>query len=123
MVIHNLYIVGIAVFPNKADPPLAIDTNTVLSLPATRELFQMIGGWHAQILQIYRRLKHFQLSTGTPYNITGKIPGMKIIKQPLRCPALERFDHEIILTLFVNNVNRHYLSQHKIFKALNHCAD
>jgi len=43
MVIHNLNVVGISTTPYKADAPLIVDANAVLSFSVTFERFQSIA--------------------------------------------------------------------------------
>ena len=35
MIIHNFHVKCIAIIPNKADAPLQINTNAILTLPVT----------------------------------------------------------------------------------------
>ena len=51
MVINDFNICGIAIIPIKADPPLAVDADAVLSGSIARKPFQSIGGWNKQILE------------------------------------------------------------------------
>ena len=51
MIIHDFYVIGISVSPNKADSPLVIDTDAVLAPAVAFQGFQMIVGRYAQILQ------------------------------------------------------------------------
>jgi hypothetical protein len=46
--------------PLKADPPLVIDPNAVLSLSAFQG-FESVAGQRAQILKLYRRFRAIQL--------------------------------------------------------------
>ncbi len=42
MIIYNLNIKRISIAPDKADAPLQVNTNTVLTLPVSLQLFQVI---------------------------------------------------------------------------------
>ena len=45
MIIYDFNIICIAVLPPKANPPLIVNTDAVLSLPVTFKRFQLIAGW------------------------------------------------------------------------------
>lgn len=47
MVIGNFDFVGMAFLPNKADPVLLIDPDTVLIRPITLQALQTVTGWHS----------------------------------------------------------------------------
>jgi hypothetical protein len=47
MVVHNLNVERILALPAKANPPLVIDADAVLSLPVTFQCFQVVAIWHA----------------------------------------------------------------------------
>jgi hypothetical protein len=51
MIVYDLDIVGISVAPTKADPPLVIDPNAVLSLSITGQPLQPIAGRSAQVIK------------------------------------------------------------------------
>ena len=53
MIIYDFYIVGVAVMPLKAQPPLAIDPNTELPLPVAAQFLKSVGRGRAQIVQIF----------------------------------------------------------------------
>jgi hypothetical protein len=50
VVIDNLDIEGMSALEPETNSPLAIDANAPLPSTITRELFQLIGWWQAQIL-------------------------------------------------------------------------
>ena len=51
VVIDDFDVVGIAVFPAEADAPLLIDPDAELSVAASFECFQAVGGRNFQTLQ------------------------------------------------------------------------
>ena len=61
MIINNLYIVRIAVMPAKADSPLIVNANAILSFSIPNKFFQTIRWWYSQVLQELRSLENFQL--------------------------------------------------------------
>ena len=60
VVINDFNIEEVIAFHGKADSVLIIDSNAVLSLPITIQLFQAVCGWDAQILQTSCIVDHDQ---------------------------------------------------------------
>jgi len=50
MIIDDLDIKGMAILPSKADTPLIVDADAVLSSPVTAQFFETIAGWSQQII-------------------------------------------------------------------------
>jgi hypothetical protein len=63
---------SIAILPNETDTPLVIDTDTVLTFSIAGQLLQMVGGWIAQVMQDFCRVKDFQFAAGGTLNIGWK---------------------------------------------------
>jgi hypothetical protein len=51
MVIDDLDVVGITVAPTKADPPLIVNSNAVLSFSIARKAFKPIAGGSFEIIE------------------------------------------------------------------------
>jgi len=51
VIIYDLHVIGVAVAPRKAYPPLIVDADAVLALAVAPEGFQPIAGWHTQRFQ------------------------------------------------------------------------
>jgi hypothetical protein len=51
VVIDNFQIFCTCIRPTKADTPLIVDTNAVLTGTITLERFKVIAGWHPQIIK------------------------------------------------------------------------
>jgi hypothetical protein len=64
VIIHNLDFVRIAVLPDKADSPLIVDANTVLTLTVAVERFQPIAGGRREVAEFRSsiQLPQFPLS-------------------------------------------------------------
>jgi hypothetical protein len=52
-IIHYLNLVDLSVFPNKADSPPVVDSDTMLSQAISLECFQAISRRHPQIVEGY----------------------------------------------------------------------
>lgn len=92
MIIHDFYVVGIAVTPNKADSPLLIDTNTVLPSSIPFERFEVIPGWRTQIAQLSGDVELAQLSLGYPFKAEKAFHPFAAVKL-LRLPRSKGLDH------------------------------
>ena len=66
MVINDFHIFRTCISPTKADTPLIIDTNTVLTGTITLECFKVIAGWHPQII---KSTGYLELSKLTPCHL------------------------------------------------------
>ena len=51
MVVHDLYVVGVAVLPSEAYPPLVINSDTVLAQSVALQCFQLIPWRQHEILK------------------------------------------------------------------------
>jgi hypothetical protein len=58
MIVHNLYVVGVAFSPNKTNAPLVIDTDTVLPFAVTLQWMKSVAARHAQIHQAFGCVQH-----------------------------------------------------------------
>ena len=54
MVVHHFDFVSVARLPDEADPPLVIDTDTVLTSPLPLKSLQPVARRQSQILQSSR---------------------------------------------------------------------
>jgi hypothetical protein len=74
VIVRYLYIVGIVIAPNEANPVLIVDANTVLSLPVAAQFLEPVTGWTLQIMQFHGHIEHSQLSSG--YIGRGRASGL-----------------------------------------------
>ncbi len=72
MVIGYLYVVGIAVNPPEAQPPLVVDANAVLAGPGSGQLFQPVARGYSQIQYSHGRIQHYQLSLSCTLDVQRK---------------------------------------------------
>ncbi len=68
MIIHDLDIGHIAIFPSEANSPLIVDTNAVLPLPVAFERFKLIAGRLPEILKGSGAMQIEQLAPRLPFN-------------------------------------------------------
>jgi hypothetical protein len=64
VIIHDFYIVGVAIVPDKANTPLIVDTYAVLPCSIAFQCFQMITRRRPQITKFGGNIQLAQLSLG-----------------------------------------------------------
>lgn len=74
MVINQLHFPGGTIAPRKADSPLIIYPNTVLSSPPAPKGFKPVAWWGSQILKAVGRVNDQQFCPSTPLNLHGQAP-------------------------------------------------
>jgi hypothetical protein len=50
MIVNNLNLIGIAIAPDEANPPLIVYANTILTLAIACQFLKPVGGRHSKIL-------------------------------------------------------------------------
>ena len=75
MIVYDLNIDRITIFPFEAYPPLLVDTDAELSLSCSRKCLKPICRGHFQIIQVRTSIKHSQLPKRYLLNVTWKLPG------------------------------------------------
>ncbi len=93
MIVHDLNIVSVSILPAEADPPLVIHTNAVLAAPSALELLQPIAWRYSQIAQCIGCVQSDKLSQHCSQYIRRKTPHWLAVKQALRVPIREAFNH------------------------------
>ena len=71
MVITDLHVVCVAVDKAKADSPLIVDSDRMLSLPVILECVETIPRRHLQVVQARRKIDVLKLARGSPGDIRG----------------------------------------------------
>jgi len=66
MIINNFDTVRSSIRPTKANTPLIVDSNAVLTRTIALECFKMIAGWN---LQIFKPISNFKLSEFSSCNL------------------------------------------------------
>jgi hypothetical protein len=68
VVVNDFYIFSTCIRPTKADTPLIINTNAVLTGTVALKSFKVIAGWYPQIVELTSDL---ELSNFTPCNLSN----------------------------------------------------
>ena len=107
MVVNDLDLVRITVLPPKADPPLVVDPDTVLSDPIALELLEPVARRDTQVIEGLSGVHGSQL----PQHDASEGGGISADRLPVeeagRIPIAEALDHSRTLTRRVSNGKRY----------------
>ncbi len=68
MIVHNFYVIGVPLEPDKTETPLIIDPNTVLSLPLATQCFQAITRRCREVAQFRCIVQLPKLASGNGFD-------------------------------------------------------
>jgi len=97
MVVHYFYLLRVACPPKKADPPLVINPDAVLTLPISLQCFKSVRGWQTKIFQYGGSIYRVELHERALLNSGRKLPREPPMENSLGFPAAERLDHRSIV--------------------------
>jgi hypothetical protein len=107
VVIDNLNISSLTGFPAKDDSPLVINSDTVLSLPVSGELFQPVSWRYPKVFNHIRTIEKIKFPLGQLLKLQGKPLDPLSLKNPFCVPVSKGLYHEDMITLHVNNDKRY----------------
>lgn len=110
MVIHDLNVICIASSPPKADPPLIVYTDTVLTLAIARKLFKTIRRRDPEVTEGPGSIQHQQFLERGPPNC-AEPAGVTPLEDLFRLSAAETLDHGLIITRYGNIVKRYQAAE------------
>jgi len=93
VIIDNFDPVSVLFVPAKADAPLVIDTDTMLSTPAALQCFQMVAGRQAHDLQPIGGVELEEFSAARALNVWWQSARRCTAEDFLRLGIGETFDH------------------------------
>jgi hypothetical protein len=108
VVIHDLNVVNVALFPSEANPPLIVYADAELAPAVAFERFKPIVGWAAQIVQRRCPVKIEQLSPRHPLE-EPEPRHVQIVEQPFRTTVAKTPYHSVKTILFLRIVQRELL--------------
>jgi len=73
MIVCDLHLVGIALMPCKAHPPLIVDAYGVLPFSFSFEFLQPVARWRTEVLYGLGVIQHPQLSKCGLLDVGGKV--------------------------------------------------
>src|ERR671924_888211 len=93
VVVHDLNFLGDSVGPGKADPPLVVDPDAVLTLTVTLESLQPVARWRSEIFEAHRGVEVAQLPERRSEDSGVVHPDTLALPESLGVPVPERPDH------------------------------
>lgn len=105
MIIRDFYIVGIAIEKTKANAPLIVDGDRVLSLTVPFELMKSISRRKLQVIQGSSQIDILQLSDRSSSDVRRKSLRPALDIKLLRGSIGERLDHRYNVYRHVTLVN------------------
>jgi len=107
VVVNNLNIESVIVSPDKTDPPLIIDTNTMLTLAISVERLQPVSRRSYEVPQFRRTVDLAEFSPRDKLH-GGESLATNAMVKPLRLLTAKRLDHTRILYRLTFNVKQWY---------------
>ena len=93
MIINDLDLEGVAIFPSKTDAPLVINANAVLAGAIALEFLQPVARRDAKVLELLRSVNQAELPQHEAEELGGKAADALTLEQPLRVAVGEAGDH------------------------------
>jgi hypothetical protein len=93
MIIRDLNIKRVRTFPFETNPPLIIDSNTILSYPVTASFFESIRWWNSQVVDIDGIVDHTEFSQSHLLNVRWQFTRLFALIDFLCLIVFEGFDH------------------------------
>jgi hypothetical protein len=93
VVIDNLDIIGVIALPYKADAPLLVNPDAMLTLSIKMQRLQIIGRWNSQGFKKTHGIQHFELDCCRSLNRLWQFCRKLSIKQFFGLFAFECPDH------------------------------
>src|SRR3954467_14022203 len=106
MIIDDLDVFRAIIDPIKANAPLPVDADAVLTRAIALQQFQSVAWRLAQILNLHCRIEQQQLDPRSLDDIRRELPRRLIVKHALGVAAAEGADHVFILPGDGSIVNR-----------------
>ena len=97
VVVADLNVFGILARPAKADPPLLVDPDTVLSGAISRESFKSVAGRNPKMVEFRSRVELVEFHFGAKLDIGGKTSGTNEIKDLFSFGIAEAVGRAIML--------------------------
>jgi hypothetical protein len=93
VVLNDLHLVCITVVPAKADAPLIVHANAVLSSPVSLQRLQTVAWRYPKILQAFGRVELNELAEYDPVKLGRKAPAGLAGKETLTLAVGKAPDH------------------------------
>jgi hypothetical protein len=106
VVVNDLDVKGVSVFPDETDAPLIIDPDAVLPRTVAAEPLEAVARGNQKVLERLSAVKDQQLSQCSSLDFRRKPPCPLTEEQSLGLGVAKAPDHPAIITLGVNSVKK-----------------
>jgi hypothetical protein len=93
VIIYDLDIERVAVFPPETNPPLVVDANTMLARAVALEFLQTVAGWHPEVDQLFGGVDEPELAQDGAVELRRESADWFTPEQPLGILISEALDH------------------------------
>ena len=93
MIVDDLHVEGATVLPCKTDPPLIVDSNTVLTGSPAFELLEPVAGRNTEVLELLRSIDEPHLSKHDPMKVGGETSDRLTLEKALCVPISKALNH------------------------------
>ncbi len=107
MIVHDLDLIGVAVVPDKANAPLVVDADAVLTVAVARKSLKAITGRDSQVIQVRSVMEHHQLALRPALDMFREPPDSTAFGNRLGITVAVTPDHLLRVARHTNSVN-HY---------------
>jgi len=108
VVVADLDVIRVSVFPAEANSPLIVDSDAVLARAVSRESFQSIPRWHPKVVQPFNGVQEQQLSVRPSLHVRSELTSTLPLEHLSRLSVPKRPNHRSNVTGGTSNVNRYY---------------
>ncbi len=95
MIVENFYVIRVPIAPDKADPPLIVDSDRILTVPISSQRLQSIPGKRSQDSQFSRGVELKQFAQRGSFDGLEPLAVM-VVKKLLDLPRGKTEDHPCI---------------------------
>lgn len=107
MIVGDFDVVGVALVPTKANSPLVVDADAVLTGTVATEQFEVIPGGNSQVAQGFRGIQQDQFSQRGALKLSIKLFDPLPPEETLCVLVGETADHSTNIAHRDNNVKRY----------------
>jgi hypothetical protein len=94
VIVNDLDVEGVGSDPAKADPPLIVDADTVLTEAICRELLQVVGRRNSEVREVCGSVQHDKLAKCDSKEIRRELANLLSTEQPFGVGVAETADHQ-----------------------------
>lgn len=106
VIVDDLDVEAVSGTPEKANSPLIVDANAVLSRTFAFQCFEAVARRNVEVVKGFGGVQNDKLSKNDPLEVRGEPRGPVPAEEALRLPVTETPDHEAIITVPVKVVNK-----------------